>query len=67
MKRSFRKIAVLALWAIGSFGAVLFSCWWAFAMVYTGKFSRLAFVNVALGVIAAWKGIEYFNDERKSD
>jgi hypothetical protein len=67
MKRSFRKIVALVLWAIGSFGAVLFSCWWAFAMVYTRKISTLALVNVGLGIVAAWKGFEYFNEERKSN
>jgi hypothetical protein len=67
MKRSFRKIVVLALWAIGSFGAVLFSCWWTFAMLYTRKISSLALANVALGIFGAWKGFEYFNEERKSN
>jgi CHASE2 domain-containing sensor protein len=67
MKRSFRKISVLVLWAIGSFGAVLFTCWWAFVMVYARKFSPFAFANVALGIFAAWKGLQYFNEERKSN
>jgi len=55
------------LWAIGSFGAVLFTCWWAFVMVYARKFSSLALANVALGIFAAWKGFQYFNEERKSN
>jgi CHASE2 domain-containing sensor protein len=67
MKRSLRKMVVLVLWAIGSFGAVLFTCWWAFVMVYARKFSSLALANVALGIFAAWKGFQYFNEERKSN
>ena len=71
MKRSFGKITVLVLWAIGSFGAVLFTCWWAivmvYAMVHARKFSSLALANVALGIFAAWKGFQYFNEERKSN
>ena len=67
MKHSFRKIVVLALWATGSFGAVLFSCFWAFAMVHTRKINALALANVLLGIFAAWKGFEYFNEARKSN
>jgi hypothetical protein len=59
-------MVVLALWAIGSFGAVLFSCWWVFAMVHTRRITSLALVNAALGIFAAWKGFEYFSEERKS-
>jgi hypothetical protein len=60
MKRSFRKIVVRALWATGSFGAVLLSCFWAFAMVHTRIISFFALANVALGIFAAWKGFELF-------
>jgi hypothetical protein len=67
MKRSFRQIVVLALWATGSFGAVLFSCFWVFAMVYTRKIRSLAMANGALGIFAAWKGFEYFSEARKSN
>jgi hypothetical protein len=65
MQRSFRKIVVLALWASGSFGAVLFSCFWVFAMVHTRKIRSFAKANVALGIFAAWKGFEYLTEARK--
>jgi hypothetical protein len=67
MKHSSRKIVARVLWAIGSLGAVLFTCWWTFVMVYARKFSSLALANVALGIFAAWKGFQYFNEERKSN
>ena len=34
-------------------------------MVHTRKISSFALANVALGIFAAWKGIEYFNEARK--
>jgi len=60
MKRAIETIA----WAIGSIGAVLWTLFWAFAMIYTHKFPRRALVAVGLGVFGAWEGFKMFRQVR---
>jgi hypothetical protein len=67
MKRSFGKTAALVLWFVGSCGAVLFSCWWIFGMIYTRKVNVNVLVMLALGIVAAWEGFKMFRAERNSN
>jgi hypothetical protein len=67
MKRSFKKKAALAFWAVGSCGAVLFTCWWIAAIIYTRKVNLALLSIVGLGVVAAWEGFKMFRDERNSN
>jgi hypothetical protein len=67
MKRSFGKRVALVSWAVGSCGAVLFSFWWIFAIVYTRRLSFAAVVMVALGIFGAREGFKIFRTERNSD
>jgi hypothetical protein len=67
MKRSFSKRAVIVFWFVGSCGAVLFSCWWTFAMIYTRKAPFGALLMVALGIYGAWQGFKMFRAERNSN
>jgi hypothetical protein len=67
MKRTFRKRAALAFWAVGSCGAVLFSCWWIGAMIYTRKTPFGALAIMAVGIVAAWEGFKMFRAERNSN
>jgi hypothetical protein len=66
MKRSLGKRMALTGWAIGSCGAVLFSCWWIGAIIYTRKAPFGALAMVALGSVAAWEGFKMFRSERHS-
>jgi hypothetical protein len=66
MKRSLGKWLALVGWAIGSCGAVLFICFWTFAMVYTRKAPFGALAMVALGMYGAWEGFKMFKAERNS-
>ena len=67
MKRSFVKSVALVFWAVGSCGAVLFSCWWTFAIIYTRKAPFGALAMVALGILGAWEGFKMFKAERHSN
>ena len=67
MKRSFGKKAVLALWFIGSCGAVVFICWLIFAMVYTRKVNLGVLSLLALGILGAWQGFKMYRSERQSN
>jgi hypothetical protein len=58
MKRSF--------WFVGSCGAVLFSGWWVFAMIYTRKAPLSAVMMLVLGLFAAWEGFKMFHSGRNS-
>jgi hypothetical protein len=53
-------------WAIGSSGAVLFTCWWIFAIFYTRKIPLAALFMVGLGMYGAWEGFKMFKAERNS-
>jgi hypothetical protein len=66
MKRSLGKTAALVFWFVGPCGAVLFSCWWMFAMVYTRKANLGTLSLLALGVAGAWHGFKMFRTERSS-
>ncbi len=66
MKRSLSKRVALALWFVGSCGAVLFSCWWIFAMIYTKKVNLSVLMMLALGIVCAWEGFKMFRAERNS-
>jgi hypothetical protein len=61
-----RKL-ILTLWFVGSCGAVLFSCWWTFAIIYTRKAPFGALMMVGLGIFAAWQGFKMFREERNSN
>lgn len=67
MKRSFGKRVALVFWAVGSCGAVLFSCWWIFVIIYTRKVNVGALEMVALGIFCAWQGFKIFKKERNSN
>jgi hypothetical protein len=66
MKRSLGKKMTLMGWAIGSCGAVLFSCWWIGAIIYTRKVNFGLLSIVALGIVAALEGFKMFRSERNS-
>jgi hypothetical protein len=67
MKRSFGKTAALVFWFVGSCGAVLFSFWLIFAMIYTRKVNLGVLALLALGILGAWQGFKMFRTERNSD
>jgi threonine/homoserine/homoserine lactone efflux protein len=71
MKRSFGKRAALVFWAVGSCGAVLFSCFMIFVViqiiVQTRKVSSVALAMFAGGIFLAWEGFKIFKTERKSN
>jgi hypothetical protein len=67
MKRSFGKRVALVFWAVGSCGAVLFTCWWIGAIIYTRKVNFALLSIVALGIVAAWGGFKMFKAERNSN
>jgi hypothetical protein len=67
MKRSFGKRVALIFWAVGSCGAVLFSCGWTFATIYTRKAPFGALAMVALGIFGAREGFKMFKAERNSN
>jgi hypothetical protein len=67
MKRSFGKRMALAFWFVGSCGAVLFSCWWIFGMIYTRKVNLGVLALLAIGVIGAWEGFKMYRAERNSN
>ena len=64
MKHSFSKTMALIFWFVGSCGAVLFSCFWTFAMIYTRKAPFGAVMLVGLGIFGAWEGFKMFKAER---
>jgi hypothetical protein len=66
MKRSFSKRVALGFWFVGSCGAVLFSCWWIGAIIYTKKARFGALEAVAFGIFGAWEGFKMFKAERTS-
>jgi hypothetical protein len=57
----------LAFWFVGSCGAVLFSCWWIFGMIYTRKVNLGVLALLAIGVIGAWEGFKMYRAERNSN
>jgi hypothetical protein len=67
MKRSFSRIAALVFWFVGSCGAVLFSCWWIGAIIYTRKAPFGALAALAIGIFGAWEGFKMFKAERNSN
>ncbi|MCU1269594.1 MAG: hypothetical protein JWN74_888 [Acidobacteriaceae bacterium] len=67
MKRSLSKRAALVFWFVGSCGAVLFSCWCIFGMIYTRKINFAVLMMLALGIMAAWEGFKMFRIERNSN
>jgi hypothetical protein len=67
MKRWFGKRAALVFWAVGSSGAVLFSCSLILIMIQTRKVNSGAFSLVAVGIFAAWEGFKMFKAERNSN
>jgi len=60
MKRTLELIA----WAVGSVGAVLWTLFWASAMIYNRKFPRAGLVAVAIGILGAWEGFKVFRQTR---
>ena len=67
MKRWFGKRAALVFWAVGSSGAVLFSCGLIFIMIQVKKVNSGVLLLVALGIFAAWEGFKMFKTERNSN
>lgn len=51
-------------WGVGSMGAVLWICFWTFAMIHTGKFPIAAFVAVGLGMFGVWEGFKAFRQAK---
>jgi len=60
-----RKL-ILTFWFVGSTGAVLWTCFWLFAVIYTRKFHPAILVAFALGVFGAWEGFKMFREEKNS-
>jgi len=67
MKRSFSKRAAVVFWFVGSCGAVLWACWWLFAIIYIKKISFGLLAIVGFGIAAAWEGFKMFKAERNSN
>jgi hypothetical protein len=60
-----RKLA-LALWFIGSCGAVLFVCVLSFGAIYMRRFNIGVGGVIVLGIFAAWEGFKMFRSEKRS-
>lgn len=60
-----RKLA-LALWFIGSCGAVLFACLVSFGAIYTRRFNIGVGLAIAIGILAAWGGFKMYREEKRS-
>lgn len=60
-----RKLAI-ALWGIGSCGAVLFVCFVLFGVIYTRRFNIGVALALAVGIFAAWEGFKMFRSEKRS-
>jgi len=61
-----KKQFTLALWAIGSTFAILWTAFWIFGIIYTRKTNVGVLIMVGIGVFAAWHGFKTFREEKKS-
>jgi hypothetical protein len=59
-----KRTLILAFWLVGSIGAVVWTCWWVFALIYTRRFPPVAFLFIGLGIYCAWVGFKEFREER---
>ena len=62
-----KKKLILAFWAVGSTGALVWTCWWIFAIIYTRTINVGALVMLVMGIFCAWQGFRTFNAERNSN
>ncbi len=60
-----RKL-VIALWFIGSCGAVLLVCAVLGAVIYTRRFNIGVAGILAIGIMAAWEGFKMYRKEKGS-
>ena len=60
-----RKLS-LVLWTIGSTGAVLWTCFWTFALIYTKKHPLVAFELIGFGILLAWEGFKTVMEVKNS-
>ena len=60
-----RKL-ILTFWLVGSTGAILWTCFWLFAVIYTRKFHPAMLLVFGLGIFGAWEGFKMFREERNS-
>jgi hypothetical protein len=61
-----KKRLILTFWLVGSIGAVVWTCFWIFGVVYTLKFPIAVFLLIALGIFGAFEGFKTFRAERNS-
>jgi len=59
-----RKVRLL-LWTIGSLGAVLWTCFWIFGIVYTKNWRVIFFVG--FGIFLAWEGFKTVREVKNSE
>jgi hypothetical protein len=60
-----RKL-IIALWGVGSCGAVLFVCAILFGVIYTRRFNIGVAGILAIGIFAAWEGFKMYREEKRS-
>ncbi len=53
-------------WAIGTIGAVLFTCFFAFGMFLSHRFEIRVIPIVAFGAFLTWEGYKMFRAARNS-
>jgi hypothetical protein len=44
------------LWAVGCVGAILWTCFWTFGVIHTGKINAAVVILIALGIWGLWGG-----------
>jgi hypothetical protein len=59
-----KRILAMIGWSVGSVGAVLWTFFWTFVMIYTHKFPLVMFVNIGVGIFGAWEGFKAFRQAR---
>lgn len=57
----------MTFWFVGSTGAVLWTCYWLFAIFYTRSFNRpFFFLMPAFGAFITWEGFKAFREAKKT-
>lgn len=60
-----RRKLIPILWFVGATAAVLWSCFWLFGVIDTGKFNPGILVLFGLGIFGAWGGFKVFREKKK--
>ena len=64
-ERGMKKTLALTFWAVGSLGAVLWTCFWVFGIIYTRTFHPVVLILIGLGIVGAWEGFQNLSRDKK--